>query len=74
MYGYRIVCFLRDSKGIAGKHLDQRFRGPHRPVDELLRWHFRQAVLANVKKCLLLPKYLFLEEVGDGDSYITLSV
>lgn len=22
---------------------------PHRPADELLRWHFRQAVLANMK-------------------------
>ncbi|KAH8154384.1 uncharacterized protein LAJ45_00911 [Morchella importuna] len=48
--GYKIVCFLRDSKGIAGKHLDERFRGdPRRPVDDLLRWHFRQAVLANVR-------------------------
>ncbi|KAH8147456.1 uncharacterized protein LAJ45_08613 [Morchella importuna] len=47
---YKIVCFLRDSKGIAGKHLDQRLRDdPRRPVDELLRWHFRQAVLANVR-------------------------
>jgi hypothetical protein len=34
----------------AGKHLDQRFlNDPQRPVDELLRWHFRQAVLANMR-------------------------
>ena len=34
----------------AGKHLDQRFlNDPQRPVDELLRWHFRQAVLSNMK-------------------------
>jgi len=35
---------------IAGHHLDQTFlNDPLRPVDDLLRWHFRQAVLANVK-------------------------
>lgn len=38
------------SSGIVGKHLDQRFRDdPRRPVDGLLRWHLRQAVLANVR-------------------------
>ena len=41
---------MRDSEGIAGTYLDQRFLDtPDRAVDELLRWHFRQAVLANVK-------------------------
>jgi hypothetical protein len=44
------VSFKRDQYGIAGKHLDQEFiHDPHRPVDQLLRWHFRQAVLANVR-------------------------
>lgn len=39
-----------DGDGIAGKHLDQRFRDdPRRPVNDLLRWHFLQAVLANVR-------------------------
>ncbi|PUU81425.1 hypothetical protein B9Z19DRAFT_1113409 [Tuber borchii] len=39
-----------DVCGIAGAHLDQLFLNhPHRPVDELFRWHFRQAVLANMK-------------------------
>lgn len=39
-----------DGDGIARKHLDRRFRdGPRRPVNDLLRWHFRQAVLANVR-------------------------
>jgi hypothetical protein len=34
----------------AGKHLDQQLlNDPQRPVDELLRWHFRQAVLANMR-------------------------
>jgi hypothetical protein len=37
-------------KDFAGKHLDkQLLDNPQRPVDELLRWHFRQAVLANMR-------------------------
>ncbi|KAH0559756.1 hypothetical protein GP486_003727 [Trichoglossum hirsutum] len=48
--GYKIICFNLDGEGIAGKHLDQRFLGdPNRPVDQLLRWHFRQAVFANMR-------------------------
>lgn len=44
------MCFRHDGKGIAGKYLDQRFLdNPQRPVDQLLRWHFRQAVLVNMK-------------------------
>jgi hypothetical protein len=45
------VCFFsNDRSSIAGKHLDQRlFDNPQRPVDQLLRWHFRQAVLTNMK-------------------------
>jgi hypothetical protein len=36
--------------GIAGGYLDQQLLNhPQRPIDELLRWHFRQAVLANMK-------------------------
>ena len=34
---------------IAGTHLDDRLlNDPQRPVDQLLRWHFRQAVLTNM--------------------------
>ncbi|KAF8449902.1 HNH endonuclease-domain-containing protein [Kalaharituber pfeilii] len=48
--GYKIVCFLPDTKGIAGTYLDQQLLGDNRrPVDQLLRWHFRQAVLANMR-------------------------
>jgi hypothetical protein len=44
------VFFSPDGKGLAGKYLDQEFLGdPQRPVDQLLRWHFRQAVLANIR-------------------------
>ena len=46
------MCFSDNTSSfhIAGRHLDQTFlSNPHRPPDELLRWHFRQAVLANVK-------------------------
>ncbi|KAG0126285.1 hypothetical protein HOY82DRAFT_587332 [Tuber indicum] len=38
------------SYGIAGRRLDQRFlKNPLRPDDQLLRWHFHQAVLVNMK-------------------------
>jgi len=46
------MCFSPDTHSIhiAGRHLDQTFlSNPLRPVDELLRWHFRQAVLTNMK-------------------------
>jgi len=44
------VCFSPDVKGVAGKHLDQQFlQDPTRSVDQLLRWHFRQAVFANMR-------------------------
>ncbi|KAH8682782.1 hypothetical protein BGZ60DRAFT_524136 [Tricladium varicosporioides] len=47
---YKVVCFTRDKDGIAGKHLDQRLLDdPQRPADQLLRWHFQQAVLTNMK-------------------------
>ncbi|PUU73717.1 hypothetical protein B9Z19DRAFT_1162160 [Tuber borchii] len=47
---YKIVFFRRNNYGIASTHLNQTFRDdPARPVDQLLRWHFRQAVLANVR-------------------------
>jgi len=48
---YKVVCFDDDGgNGIAGKHLDQEFLDdPQRPVDQLLRWHFRQAVFVNMK-------------------------
>lgn len=44
------MFFTFDGKGLAGKRLDQVFlNNPQRPVDQLLRWHFRQAVLINMK-------------------------
>jgi hypothetical protein len=47
---HKIVCFGYNDESFAGKHLDQRFlEDPRRPPDTLLRWHFRQAVLANVR-------------------------
>lgn len=48
--GYKIVCFVHDWMGIAGSSVNQRFiDDPRRPVDQLLRWHFRQSVLANMR-------------------------
>jgi hypothetical protein len=44
------VCFQHNRKNLAGKSLDQEFLDdPQRPVVQLLRWHFRQAVLANMR-------------------------
>lgn len=44
------MFFVRDNQNLAGNYLDQRFlNNPDRPVDQLLRWHFRQAVLGNMK-------------------------
>ncbi|KAG0638146.1 hypothetical protein HOY80DRAFT_968774 [Tuber brumale] len=49
---HKIFCFtpIASSYGIAGRQLDQLFLDdPLRPGDHLLRWHFRQAVLVNMK-------------------------
>ncbi|KAG0633966.1 hypothetical protein HOY80DRAFT_895699 [Tuber brumale] len=49
---YKIVCFAPDTLdyNIAGRHLDQTFlNNPLRPIDQILRWHFRQAVLVNMR-------------------------
>lgn len=46
------MCFAPNTLdfNIAGRYLDQTFLdNPHRPVDQVLRWHFRQAVLANMR-------------------------
>ncbi len=44
------MFFTPDRHDLAGKYLEQQFRDdPQRPVDQLLRWHFRQAVLANMR-------------------------
>ncbi|KAG0634689.1 hypothetical protein HOY80DRAFT_911835 [Tuber brumale] len=50
---YKIVCFTPADLGyrITGQCPNQTFLdNSQRPVDELLRWHFRQAVLVNVKR------------------------
>ncbi|OBT73807.1 hypothetical protein VF21_08001 [Pseudogymnoascus sp. 05NY08] len=47
---HKIVFFSEDAYNLAGTHMDKRFvDDPRRPVDQLLRWHFRQAVLVNMK-------------------------
>jgi hypothetical protein len=44
------VFFDDDGNGIAGNYVDQEFLdNPQRPVDQLLRWLFKQAVLANMR-------------------------
>ncbi|KAG0633826.1 hypothetical protein HOY80DRAFT_989743 [Tuber brumale] len=48
---YKVVSFAEESLQFNLPHqLDQTFlNNPLRPVDQLLRWHFRQAVLTNMK-------------------------
>ncbi|KAG0128273.1 hypothetical protein HOY82DRAFT_622055 [Tuber indicum] len=50
--GYKVVVFDPDRFGLDGRILDPVCRspaGPHRVSEELLRWHFRQSVLANMR-------------------------
>ncbi|KAG0136485.1 HNH endonuclease-domain-containing protein, partial [Tuber indicum] len=50
--GYKVVVFDIDRFGFDGRILDPVCRSradPHHISDELLRWHFRQAVLANLR-------------------------
>ncbi|KAG0641779.1 hypothetical protein HOY80DRAFT_1135047 [Tuber brumale] len=49
---YKVVVFTGDRLGLDGRILDPVCRSPGDPhfvPDELLRWHFRQSVLANVR-------------------------
>lgn len=44
------MFFSEDGYGLAGQFLGQEFyHDPQKPVDQLLRWHFRQAILANMR-------------------------
>ncbi|KAG0136480.1 hypothetical protein HOY82DRAFT_479109 [Tuber indicum] len=50
--GYKVVVFTIDRFGFDGRILDPVCRSttdPHRVSDEILRWHYRQSVLANVR-------------------------
>ncbi|CAG7993859.1 unnamed protein product [Penicillium nalgiovense] len=50
--GYKIVTFVPDQWQIDGRVLDPVCRQPNDPnhvADDLLRWHFRQSVLANMR-------------------------
>ncbi|KAK9239578.1 HNH endonuclease-domain-containing protein [Lipomyces kononenkoae] len=49
---YKITCFQVDMDEIDGRFLDPVCRDPvdnRKVVDDFLRWHFRQAVLSNMK-------------------------
>ncbi|KAK9352464.1 hypothetical protein V1523DRAFT_414014 [Lipomyces doorenjongii] len=49
---YKIVTFTDDQWDLGGRQLDPVCRdrnSEQSPRDELLRWHFRQAVLANMR-------------------------
>jgi hypothetical protein len=49
---YKIIVFEHDNDGLDGRTLDPVCRDPANPdrvSDELLRWHFGQSVLANMR-------------------------
>ncbi|CUS10099.1 unnamed protein product, partial [Tuber aestivum] len=49
---YKIVVFDMDIRGLDGRILDPVCRNPDDPhcvSDKLLRWHFHQSILANVR-------------------------
>ncbi|KFX94489.1 hypothetical protein O988_06277 [Pseudogymnoascus sp. VKM F-3808] len=50
--GYKIICLTQDALGVDGRTLDLNCRDPENPdrvPDELLQWHYQQAVLAKIK-------------------------
>ncbi|KAG0123482.1 hypothetical protein HOY82DRAFT_619227 [Tuber indicum] len=50
--GYKVVVFDIDAWGYDGRILDPVCRNPadpHHVSDDILRWHFRQSVLANMR-------------------------
>ena len=47
---YKVIAFSPIGGNIEGRYLNpELFARPDAPIDELLRWHFRQAVLVNMK-------------------------
>jgi len=47
---YKVIAFEPTGTNVEGKHLNwEYFTRPDAPIDSLLRWHFRQAVLANMR-------------------------
>jgi len=47
---YKVVAFQPTRTDLPGKYLNRElFTRPDAPVDQLLGWHFRQAVLVNMK-------------------------
>ena len=50
--GYKVVVFCEDLDGLDGRILDSVCRNPgdpHRISDAILRWHFRQCILGNMR-------------------------
>ncbi|KAK9384989.1 hypothetical protein V1515DRAFT_617691 [Lipomyces mesembrius] len=61
-----IFCFLDDSLGLAGRQLDPVCRDPGQPHhvnDNVLFWHFQQAVLANMRAA---GEPIFDEDIPPG--------
>ena len=56
---YIIFAFTPDMRNLDGRVLDSRCRdlNPDRVSDDLLRWHFHMAVLANMKGAAIEPSW-----------------
>lgn len=55
-----IFSFIPDGRNLDGGVLDFRCRDPQNPdrvSDDLLRWHFRMAILANMKGASVEPSW-----------------
>ncbi|RPB22709.1 hypothetical protein L211DRAFT_862611 [Terfezia boudieri ATCC MYA-4762] len=64
---YKVVVFDEDIHGLDGRVLDPVCRDrndPHRVSDELLRWHFRQCVFANMRGA---GEPIFEHDFSSGD-------
>lgn len=49
---YKIICFTEDNWDVDGRILDECCRLPGEAAsvcDQLLRWHFRQCIFANMR-------------------------
>jgi hypothetical protein len=65
---YRIIAFRRDVHNVDGRTLEFECRDPQNPLrvsDDLLRWHFRIAALANMRGAAIEPAWEM--DFSDGD-------
>lgn len=69
--GYRVTCFVRDEFGIDGRIMFRNdfFPAENQPLRTLLKYHFRSAVLCNMKG--RGPLYDWDEDIPPGSDEVT---